>query len=309
MAMEERQTKIREGAGLQESRLNTEFIDMMRKWGPHLVTGLAVIAGLYFAYNKWEAWRSDQKDGAFVQLNEAAKSGSPSGLEAVGRDHAGSAVALEATSYAADLHMGAARTGIPVGEKLADIDTSKLADSTKQFLTDDEKKKELGAAEGLYQSVVASANSTTGQQLLAIGSLNGLASIAEDRGELNKAKEFYQQAAAKAASLKLAPLETLIKKRLEALDSLKDAPKLFAAADLPGANDAKPLITPMGGFTATTSTGEKIQLGASPGGPPSVTIPGGPSLSPMPSGPAPAPSVPPAPPASPGDPSKPGTTP
>ena len=84
---------------------------MMRKWGPHFVTGLAVIAGLYFGYHKWEAWRADQKDSAFVQLNEAAKAASPGGLEAVARDHAGSAISLEATSYVADLHMSASRSG------------------------------------------------------------------------------------------------------------------------------------------------------------------------------------------------------
>ncbi len=308
MAMEERQTKIREGAGLQESRLNTEFIDMMRKWGPHFVTGLAVIAGLYFGYTKWEIRRGEQKDDAFVQLNEAAKSASPAGLEGVAHDHAGSAVALEATSYAADLHMAASRTGIPAGEKLDEKDPSKLADATKHFLNDDEKKKELAEAERLYQIVVSEADSSGGQQLLAIGSLNGLASVSEDRGELPKAKEYYQQAMAKAASLKFTKLQELIKKRHDAVDTLKDPPKLFAAADLPGGKDPTPSTLPMGGFTATTSTGEKIQLGGGPGTSSPVTIPGAPAVGTPPT-PVPAPSTPPAAPGSPGDPSKPGTTP
>jgi hypothetical protein len=322
MAMEERQTKIREGAGLEEGRLNTEFIDMMKKWGPHLVTALAVLALLYFGYDKYTKWKATTNDVAFVDLSAAATSASPANLESVARDHAGTTVAMEARLYAADLHMSAARTGIPIGEKFDDKDPTKLA-ADKPFLSDDLKKQELAEAERLYQGVVADANSSTGQTLLAIGALNGLASVAEDRVELDKAKSFYQQAMAKANAAKFDKLEALIKKRLDSIDSLKEAPKLYAAAELPGGID-KPVTVPMGGVTARTATGETITIGpggaitpgpaastvpASPSGTTPVTLPGGGTLNLTPVAPptaAPAPTAVPAP-APTADPAKPAT--
>ena len=48
--MEERQTQIREGAGLEESKLNVEFIDWLQRWSTPillLVAGAALGMGLY----------------------------------------------------------------------------------------------------------------------------------------------------------------------------------------------------------------------------------------------------------------------
>lgn len=311
MAMEERQTKIREGAGLEEGRLNTEFIDLMKKWGPHLVTGLAVLVLGYFGYHKWEEYSAKKNDSAFVELSAAATSASPANLESVARDYTGTTVALEANLYAADLHMSAARTGVPIGAKFnaqaplgqPQVDTNKLADD-KAFLTADEQKKELAEAERLYQNVVTQANETEGQSLLAIGALSGLASIAEDRAELDKAKSFYQQAIAKAGMHKFEKLEAMIKKRMESVDGLKEAPKLYAMADLPGAV-ANPVTAPMGGMTAKTADGQTITIGpggqivpgpATPTGTTPITLPDGGSLNLTPvAPPANAPAVNPTP--------------
>ncbi len=315
MAMEERQTKIREGAGLEEGRLNTEFIEMMKKWGPHLVTALAVLVLVYFGYHKWEEFTAKKNDSAFVELSAAATSASPTNLEAVARDYSGTTVALEANLYAADLHMSAARTGVPIGAKFnvptaaqPQVDTNKLADD-KAFLSADEQKKELAEAERLYQNVVSQANATEGQSLLAIGALSGLASISEDRAELDKAKSFYQQAIAKAGSHKMDKLEAMLKKRMDSVDSLKDAPKLYAMADLPGA--VAPVTAPLGGMTAKTADGQTITIGpggqitpgpatpvtpASPAGTTPITLPNGGSLNLTPvAPPANAPAVNPTP--------------
>src|SRR6185436_16247890 len=171
--------------------------------------------------------KATTNDVAFMDLSAASISASPSNLESVARDHASSPVASLAQLTAADLHMNAARTGVPVGEKFDDKDPTKLA-GDKAFLTDEQKKQELAEAERLYQNVATQANDSTGQALLAVGALNGLASVAEDRGETDKAKGFYQQAIAKTNALKLDKLEALIKKRLDTVDTLKTAPKLIA---------------------------------------------------------------------------------
>jgi predicted negative regulator of RcsB-dependent stress response len=315
MAMEERHKQIKEGAGRDESGLNREFIEMMEKWGFPLVLGLALIAGGYAAYNWYTRKADERNDAAYADLDTAAVSGNPTQLERVAGDHGKStAVPIEAHIFAAEIHMEAARTGVPIGEKL---DKDNKLPEGKSFLTDEQKKAELGKAEEQFKAALAMTNDSFGQTDSAIGALTGLASIAEDRGELDKAKDFYQQAVAKAKSQKIDALVPILQKRINTLDSLKAPIKLYAAADLPGAV-AKP-ETVIQGITGKTATGETINLGspgATPGQPGVIQIPGGGTLTPIapPTGapplppvtsPTPAPSKP-AEPAKPADPAKPG---
>jgi hypothetical protein len=279
MAMEERQRQIKEGAGLEESRLNTEFIEMMKKWGPHLITVVAILMGLYAARDWWNRRVESQADEAFASLERAMPTdnspANPSVFERLADEHSSStAVPLEARSIAASIHMEAARTGVPIGEKL---DQDNKLPAGKNFLTADEKKQELAKAEALYNTISEKANESLGQTQIAIGALTGLASIAEDRGEFDKAKGFYQRASDKAAARKLDQLKDLIKRRMETLDTLKNPPRLYAMSELPAAE--KPITAPLGGITAKTADGKTIQLGGPDGG--AVQIPGGGSLVPV----------------------------
>lgn len=280
MAMEERQKAIKEGAGLEESRLNTEFIEMMKKWGPHLITVVAILAGLWAARDWWNRRAEARADTAFASLEQAIpRDGAPANpavLERIAEEHpTGTAVPLEARSMAASIHLEAARTGIPIGEKL---NADNTIPAGKSFLTAEEKRGELAKAETLFNAVVAGANSSLGQTQIAIGALTGLASIAEDRAEFDKARAFYQQASEKAAGKKLDQLKDIIKNRLDSLDQLKNPPRLYARSELPGGG-ATPIVAPIGGVTARTSTGEIIKLGDSKPG--TVEIPGGGTLVPV----------------------------
>ncbi len=284
MAMEERQRQIKEGAGLEESRLNTEFIEMMKKWGPHLITVVAILAGLWAARDWWNRRVESRADDAFASLEKAIpRDGTPLNptvFERIAEDHpSGTAVPLEARSLAAGVHLEAARTGVPIGEKLnAD---NKLPEG-KNFLTAEEKKAELAKAETLYTAVVAGADTSLGQTNIAIGALTGLAAIAEDRGEFDKAKDFYQKASAKAADKKLDQLQAIIKKRMDTLETLKNPPRLYASSELPGGGE-KPIVAPFGSIMGRTESGETIQLGGpgADGKPGIVEIPGGGKLVPV----------------------------
>ncbi len=41
--MDERQEQVQVGAGLQESRLNTDLINWLNKWGSHILSVVALI--------------------------------------------------------------------------------------------------------------------------------------------------------------------------------------------------------------------------------------------------------------------------
>jgi predicted negative regulator of RcsB-dependent stress response len=294
MAMEERQTQIKERAGLDESRLNTDFIEMMKKWGPHLVMGLAIIAGGYAAYNWWTRESEKRADNAFFDLDTAMIAGNPAQLARVASDHGSSTAApVEASIRAAEIYLEAARTGIPVAEKL---DKDNKLPEGKAFLTDAEKNEQRTKAEEQFTAALAKADSSLGQTEYAIGALTGLASIAEDRAEFDKAKDLYTKAIARATDKKFDALAAILKKRIDSLDALKNAPKLLTAAELPGG--AAPSITSTTGIKAMTADGKAIDLSptAAPA-PGPIQIPGGGSLIPI-APPAGAPSTPPAPPPS-----------
>lgn len=119
--MDQRQTKIVEGAGLEESRLNTEFIDFLRKWSSPVLFLLAAVAGSYAAWQWWQRSQAQAYDQAYVEFEAALSAGSPDSLLAVAADHAGRGqVALRATLAAADVYLDAARSGVVPGGNAAD---------------------------------------------------------------------------------------------------------------------------------------------------------------------------------------------
>src|SRR5437868_5931135 len=81
--MEDRQKQIREGAGLEESRLNTEFIDFLKKYSTPILVVIAVAAGGYAGFNYLQKQRDLARDHAFVQFEAALGSHNPKSLTAV----------------------------------------------------------------------------------------------------------------------------------------------------------------------------------------------------------------------------------
>src|SRR5262249_19526881 len=69
---EERQTQIREGAGLEESKLNVEFIDWLQKWSTPILLLIALTALGILGYKKWEKAKLDEVDRGFGELTAAA---------------------------------------------------------------------------------------------------------------------------------------------------------------------------------------------------------------------------------------------
>jgi hypothetical protein len=78
MAEDRRLAEIREGAGLQEARLNVEFIEFLRKWSTPLLLVLAALAVGYFLWNKQKEARAARVDEAYSQLNQSRETASPS---------------------------------------------------------------------------------------------------------------------------------------------------------------------------------------------------------------------------------------
>lgn len=229
--MDERQQQIRAGAGLEESRLNTEFIDFIQKWGGPFLLLCAAIMGAWAAFNWWNKQQAERLDEAFGQYEAQLAGGNPSpeALKAVAAEYEGVAsVALLARLDAAEVYMGSVRSGLKAGAAPTPDGTA----APEDLLTDDDRTRLLSQAESLYRQCFDQASGARGRSLLAIRAAYGLAAVAECRGEFDAARGHYERIAEIADTAGLANHAAFARSRLGDLNDIQTMPRLWAAAEL-----------------------------------------------------------------------------
>jgi hypothetical protein len=312
--MDERQAQIRERAGLEESRLNEEFIDWLRKWGTPILLVVAVLAVGYNIKDRWHKARDSKLDAGFEELAAATTGGnsSPDTLLSIASTYDGhAAISSLARLDAADAYLDAIRRGVKPGAVLKtgkDGSPTGELDNPEDALTDADRTSFLKLAGDLYQQVYDKSSSESGQQLLTINALYGLAAIAECRQEFDKAKGYYEQIAKLADASSLPAHAALANERIKTLPDLVKVPKLFTKAELPPPPKPEeppaPVVTPAAAPPGAPAAGTPAPSAApvqpsSPVPPPTTPAPAPaptPEPSPAPATPTPAPAAPPAPP-------------
>lgn len=299
--MEDRQRQIREGAGLEESRLNTEFIEFLKKFSTPLLFIIALVALGYFGWNKYQTQVEKKRSTAYIELDAAAESRNPTSLVRVADEHPVGAVPHLARINAADLHMYSSRTGVPSG---VTVESSGALPAESKPLTPEERAEELKKATELYQRVLSDTENSPKLLTFSLTALHGLAACAESRGELDAAKGFYQRVIDMANAAGMKPWADRAESFKASVDELKDAPKLLADADLPAAAKAlQPFSTGLENMSGMTAGGQSFTVGPDgkieikqPGDQPAAPAGGDPAATPVP---APAPTGEPAAPATP----------
>jgi hypothetical protein len=232
MALDDRQQTIREGAGLEESRLNTEFIDFLKRWGMHALTLGAVVFGGIALYGRYQKMQAQKADGAFVALMAATagqESPSPEAMRALAEEHRGvPGVRLLALAQAGDAYITTARKGVRPGVLPKD---GQFAAS--DLLTAAEREEQLTQAAAMYQEVLGGSKDDAKLALHAIGALHGLAAIAETRAQVDQAKAYYEQAAALADKAQHARIAASARAWAGKVGAISEARKLPAAASIP----------------------------------------------------------------------------
>jgi hypothetical protein len=242
--------QIRVGAGLEESRYNEDFIDWLRKWGVPILFVVAIIAAGYGLRTRWQQSKEVKLDQSFAEL-EAVVSGSnpsPDSLLQIATDHAGagSSVAAIARLEAADTYLDSVRRGIRPGVTVKQDGT---VDKPEDLLKPEEKSGFLTKASDLYAGVYSDLKGDSGKSVLTIGALYGMAAVAEDLGDLPKAKSHYEELVKVAEGSGLLPHAAIAKDRIAKLDDLKNVVPPLAKADLPPVPEApkpvQPTMTPI----------------------------------------------------------------
>ncbi len=284
--MDQRQTKIVEGAGLEESRLNTDFIRWLQRWGSPLLLVLAGVAGAYSAWNWWQRAQTRANNEARAQLDEAQKAGSPDGLLRIASDHAGRpAIAAIATLSAADVYLNSGMTRVAPGGK---------PENEADRLNDEQRKANLEQAKNLYTDVVAKIGADRDRALIGLNARFGAAAAAATLGDIPGATALYAEAAEAAKAANLPGLAERAERAKESLDRAAKLPPLHTKEAVAASARPAPLapILPGGDPTALPDPGPLGPLA------PDAPAPVAPDADSTP--PAPEP-VPPAPEPAPGE--------
>ncbi len=230
--LDQRQAQIREGAGLDEARINQDFLDFLKRWGVYALLLLAIAFALYNGRAWWQNRKLAQRAEAFAALNGQLQGPTPNPtvLQRIAEEYRGVAgVATMAKLTAADVFLTGARAGIRW-----DAETQNPANPSEDaLLTPEERDEYLTFAERLYRQALEEAPKTVGAATQRVGAYFGLAAVAESRQDPDAARSAYESAAEVAERFGFAELAEAARQRIEDLDGLDLRPSLLSEADLP----------------------------------------------------------------------------
>lgn len=230
--MDDRQTQIREGAGLEESRLNQEFIDFLQKWSMPLLVIAAVAAVGYAGWGKYKVAQQEKVNAAFREFEGAAQGENPSPetLKRIAEDYEGvRGVGSLARLAAADAYLRTVRSGVRPGAQLNDDGTLK---SPEDALNAQDTASALDQARQLYQRTFDETASDSTKVLVTIHALYGLAAVAESKKDFGAARSSYETLARLAESTPYSAHAIVARKRAAEIDKLNSDVPVYNSYDL-----------------------------------------------------------------------------
>ncbi|MFT5423516.1 MAG: hypothetical protein ACI89L_001296 [Phycisphaerales bacterium] len=229
--MDERQAQITEGAGLEDSRINTEFLDFISKWSTPFFVLLLIFAAGMFGYRKLGEMRIAAIDQAYLDYDLATAGGnpSPSTLALLGEDYADvRSVGLMAKLDEADIYLNAARTGIAPGSQPDPLTGDPAAEDV---LTPEQIDSYLASAGSAYGVVLASAEQDD-KPVFGVSAAFGSAAVLGSQGDTAGARTMYEQAGTIATGAGMPLLAKVAAERAAAIESLPEV-TIYTEAELP----------------------------------------------------------------------------
>ncbi|MBX3317065.1 MAG: hypothetical protein KF902_09420 [Phycisphaeraceae bacterium] len=235
MSIDQRHTQIREKAGLEESRLNQEFIGFLQKWSTPIMAVIAVVALGYIGLGKLKEQRLAKIDAAFREFQSVSLGGtlnaSPDSLLNVAEAYDDvPGVAVLARLGAADALLQSIRTGLRPGAVLKPDGT---VESDGDMLSEAERERYLDRAAQIYRAVLDRTRAVAGQEIHAIGSLYGLAAASQMRGDTTAATDALEQVRSIAQQAGFELHVRIASDRIEAIRNPRKLAPLVSRSELP----------------------------------------------------------------------------
>jgi len=217
------QTKVTEGAGLEESRLNQEFIDWLNVWGFRILMVVLIVAAAWVGKTRWDQYQERRLDTALVELEAEAATGSPDGLVALANQHRGiRSVWEQAMLQAAAVNLESGRRAlVPGGDPENDED----------FLTGEEADGRLQLAAEQYEEVLERIGRES-NSINALVARSGLVSCLISLREGDRAREELTRLIALLDESGFDNLKVDAEEQLASLDELLQTPMLPTYAEL-----------------------------------------------------------------------------
>lgn len=231
--MDERQTQIRQGAGLEESRINTDLIDFLNKWSSPVLIVIGLIGLGWAGLRYLERAKIAKIDSAYAAYEGAMAGGSPSpaSLRTIASEFKGvGSVPEMALLRTVDVYLRAAISGIEPGAELDPL--TGLPSQDSDLLDEERARGYLSLARDLAGTVVESTASDDGRLLLRVQALMRLGAAQEGLGSISEAKASYKRAAEAARAGGFPELGVVAESRADKADSLAEVPTLPSRADL-----------------------------------------------------------------------------
>jgi hypothetical protein len=203
--VDKRLDQIKEGAGLEESRINEELVEFLKKHSDKF-TLVILIAAIAIVGQKWlHQYQVGARNDAWAEYSEAAIIG-PQNLVDVARKHDGRpGLRLQALSDAADMYLDFVRLDLKEVVAINAMTQPGAIWSTQYTEADklnaDEREAYLKAADDLYAQVIDEAGADESKRLFVLSGLFGRAAVAEERGEVAVAEDLYERIKAEAGDL------------------------------------------------------------------------------------------------------------
>jgi hypothetical protein len=215
---------------LVESRINEDFVEWLRTKGPSWLLLILVAVAVWLGYFRWREYKAEHFSEAWAALFDCDLPGAYEDVAARYADVPG--LPQQAKRLGADTLLAAVQRDSPLGADPASTDT--LA------LTEQQRDQYLHRAQGLYQQVVDGDDGTLSMTIHVVSALQGMAVIAESRGDVDEARRWYESAATRADPY-YAWLAEQARQRAATIGEFTEAITLPAQADLPQVSPAEPL--------------------------------------------------------------------
>ncbi|MEE2906542.1 MAG: hypothetical protein VX527_01795 [Planctomycetota bacterium] len=173
---------------LGESRVNEDFVNWIKTSGPWYLLAILVGIAVYMYLVNLQRSELREREQAWYDLGEAVM---PASLEDVAQRHADiDGIGSIARLQAANTYLTSLQTNLALG--------ATIEEGTP--LSEEDRTLGMERADRLYTQIVNEDQGEFGDTLTTVSALNGLAAIAESRGDVDQARTYYEKAADRAAT-------------------------------------------------------------------------------------------------------------
>ncbi len=172
---------------LTESRINEDFLEWLKTKGPQYLLLALVGVGIYLGIVRWRQYKVTYYNNAWSELFACDLPGSFEDVAERYADVAG--LPQQALRAAADRWLNLVQIGTPLGG---------AANAVTLGLTDDQRSDYLDHAARIYHALANADDGSLGITLYSVSAMQGLAVVAECKGQVDEAMRWYDMAATRA---------------------------------------------------------------------------------------------------------------